>query len=67
MSLFGVVGLFPPITLFFYYLQGGENLLTRLIIALVWLTVLTVWLVVRQERKEKQMIAEIEADIFGDK
>lgn len=41
-------------------------MLTRLIIALVWLTVLTVWLVYRYDRKEQKMIEEFEADVFGE-
>lgn len=41
-------------------------MLTRLIIALVWLTVLTVWLVYRHDRKEQKIIEEFEADVFGE-
>ena len=42
-------------------------MLTRLIIALIWLTVLTVWIVIRQDRKEQKVLAEFEADVFGNK
>lgn len=42
-------------------------MLVRLIIALIWLTALTVWLVIRQDRKEQKMLAEFEADVFGGK